>query len=307
MQALRKPVDADCASRTLKVDLAEASIHTEVIEGPPRTARLAIFIHGGGMGGNHTLVERPARLLIEDGYFDVMILPDRRGEGESSAQTAAVSIAEHAADMKALLDHLEVEGPLTALGISYGGPIALALAQSDPRIERAVLLASGPTLQPQRAAVRALIGSGLYERGARLALRRLVGTRPPAPADFDSVYDMSTTGEVAALFQDALRRTPPDRLESLLWSIRATLDAQNAGLPGTAPLTVPVLRIIGERDEVWGRQLSGNDRDRLPMLTERVVEGARRHKDVFFKAGAFYAALSSGLREQGVAPVARPD
>lgn len=50
---------------------------------------------------------RPSKWMIKKGLFTKVILPDRRGEGLSTPLREAVSIREHALDMKLLLNKLK--------------------------------------------------------------------------------------------------------------------------------------------------------------------------------------------------------
>jgi pimeloyl-ACP methyl ester carboxylesterase len=130
---LRKPagdrITATVGDYSISKDVP---IHAKVLRRSPTAGRRAIYIHGGGAGGNHTLIERPSRLLVEDGFFDEIILPDRRGDGASSPLTGMMTMREQSGDMKALLDEMGLEEPLTAMGMSYGGPMALTLATWTP-------------------------------------------------------------------------------------------------------------------------------------------------------------------------------
>ncbi|HZW04084.1 MAG TPA: alpha/beta hydrolase [Anaerolineaceae bacterium] len=283
------------ATRTLTI-ASDAEIFTKILTGPRCSGRTAIYIHGGGTGGNHTLIERPSRHLIEDGFFDTVILPDRRGDGASSPLTGKYSVLEHAQDMRALLDRLEVAGPITAMGVSYGGPIALDLAAIDPRVERVILVASSPTLSSTSGLTAFLAKSGLLRRMFILATRRFLGKLPPAYTDFDPAYDAKNQSELVKAYTDALKRTPRERRDSLLYALESTLDESKAGLDEHITLTVPVIQIVGERDEVWGSQLLPEYRQRFPNYTQVVVAGARIHKDVFLKPGLFYTQLAEALR-----------
>lgn len=62
------------------------NIYTCIVSAPLQ-GKTALYIHGGGSGGNHTMILRPAKWLIEQGFFNKVILPDRRGEGLSTPLT----------------------------------------------------------------------------------------------------------------------------------------------------------------------------------------------------------------------------
>ena len=118
-----------------------------------KKGKLAIFIHGGGSGGNHTIVYRPSCWLLNKGHFSTIILPDRRGAANSSPITSVMTYEDNAQDMKLLLDCMGIEEKITAIGISYGGPIALTLAAIDKRVDQVILIASSPSFKPARCII----------------------------------------------------------------------------------------------------------------------------------------------------------
>jgi aminoacrylate hydrolase len=89
----------------------------------------------GGAGtswGGH--VERFAR-----DHF--VIVADQRGTGRTSRSEGGYTIAQIAADMAALLRHLDV-GPAHVVGTSTGGAIAQVMALDHPDVVRSVVLSS---------------------------------------------------------------------------------------------------------------------------------------------------------------------
>lgn len=299
MKTLSKINDPAVKTETYSLEFSGGvQLFVKVLTGPSRSGRRAMYIHGGGSGGNHTLVERPSRHLIADGFFDQIILPDRRGDGASSPMDHPLTLAEHAADMRAILDRLDIPGPLTALGISYGGPIALTLAQTDPRIERVVLVASSPTLNEVNGAARFLLKTGLLTAIMKVNLKLNLGKLPPQQVDFDPAYDASSPLALVRLYNEALKRTPKQYLNSMLYALQATLDPANASIPQDSSLPVPVIQIIGEGDEVWGTQIPDSFRQRIPNFSRYHVAGATIHKHCLLKPAPFYEKLALALREQ---------
>ncbi|MCS7057592.1 MAG: 3-oxoadipate enol-lactonase [Meiothermus sp.] len=71
-------------------------------------------------------------------YFQVLRY-DKRGHGLSEAPPPPYSLADHTQDLKALLDHLAL-GPVSLVGISVGGLIALDFARTYPERTRALVL-----------------------------------------------------------------------------------------------------------------------------------------------------------------------
>ncbi len=273
-------------------------LYVKTLQGPKRSGRKAIYIHGGGGGGNHTLIERPSRHLIHEGFFDEILLPDRRGDGASSPLDHRQTVREHAQEMSALLNTMGVEGSLTAIGVSYGGPIALDLAALDERIERVVLMASSPALNQNNGIARLLLKSGLLSVLMKAVYRRYLGQLPAEYVDFDPAYDAKTSSELVRMFTESLKRSPKDHLQSFIYSIEATLEEANASLDEDVRVSIPVIQIVGHRDEVWGSRLMPEYLVRFPKFRQYQVPEGKIHKDVFLKPLAFQRTLMRALKEE---------
>lgn len=71
---------------------------------------------------------------------------DERGQGRSATPPAPYTVADHAADLGALLDHLGLSG-VALVGLSIGGMIAEELCAADPeRIRALVLMDTAPRI-----------------------------------------------------------------------------------------------------------------------------------------------------------------
>jgi 3-oxoadipate enol-lactonase len=86
-----------------------------------------VLMHGYPL--DHSIWNEVALLL--DKSFD-LILPDLRGFGQSAAVGSDYTVADMAADMAGLVDHLKVQNIMVA-GHSMGGYIALAFARAYPK------------------------------------------------------------------------------------------------------------------------------------------------------------------------------
>lgn len=98
---------------------------------------------------------------------------DLRGRGLSDHPPTGYSLANHAADLAAVITHLGL-GPVTVMGHSLGSYITLALAAAHPElVERAILLDGGATLSPEQwARVGAGIAPSLERLGKRFPTRQ---------------------------------------------------------------------------------------------------------------------------------------
>lgn len=267
-------------------------IHCLTAQRNDREGRTALYIHGGGSGGNHTIVKRPSLWMLQRGLFDRVIMPDRRGAGKSSPITKVMTYADNARDMKELLDSMGIHDKITAIGVSYGGPIALTLAAMDDRIEQVILVASSPSLKPAKGIMGYLYSHHMLEPIVGFVYKKIVGKLPEADGDFDAIYDAKNVGDLKKIFLKGIQSTPKNRLESLLLENASTCNLDNQGISADINLNIPVLRVIGTKDETWEVSLGETYTKRIPDIRTAYIEGAG-HKDVFFRAEAFYTALEN--------------
>jgi pimeloyl-ACP methyl ester carboxylesterase len=251
--------------------------------------KTALYIHGGGSGGNHTMLLRPGKWLIEQNFFDKVILLDRRGEGFSTPLTNKLTLRDHATDMKGLLDVLKINEKITVIGISYGGPIALELAGMDERIDEVILMASSPSLKEVKGIQGLLYRYGLLEKITKSFYKKNLGKLPIEYPDFEGVYDLETNRALTRYFVEAIKKTGGDQLESLMFQNASTLDKANSGISKEISLKIPIYQVIGTKDEIWETDLKAYQ-NRFPHIITHSVEG-EKHKGVILNATPFYEGL----------------
>lgn len=265
-------------------------LYTRVVSADKK-GKTAIYIHGGGSGGNHTMLLRPAKWMIEHELFSKVILPDRRGEGLSSPLREKLTIKDHAKDMKLLLDNLNVDGPITAIGLSYGGPIAIELAAMDSRINEVILMASSLTLKDVKGFRGFLYKHDLLTPIVKRYYKRNLGKYDYKYSDFESVYDLKTEKELMVFFTEEIKHTDKKMLESLLLQNASTLDQENNGVGSEIELDIPIYQVIGSQDEIWETNLE-TYRERFPNIKSTIIEN-ENHKGVILNAHKFYEGLLS--------------
>jgi pimeloyl-ACP methyl ester carboxylesterase len=272
------------------VDISEdAVLHVKFITHAHFDGPTLLLIHGGGAGANHTIVERPARWLVDRGIYGRVILPDRRGNGASSPLTHIPTFRDHARDMAALLDALDESGPVDAMGISYGGPIALTLADIDDRIARVILYASSPAMR-FKWPWNWLIRSGLVPWIMRAMYRREIGTAEPQYPDLDVAYEQRSKQEDWEAYKRALNHTPSDRLDSIMYEFQANQRPEYTRIDDDVELQIPVFRVIGSEDQTWGSEWPPAYQERFPNFRQTIVPGAD-HKDAIREADRFLEKL----------------
>jgi pimeloyl-ACP methyl ester carboxylesterase len=98
-------------------------------------APIVVAVHG--VTANHRCWAGLARTGKAD-----LVAPDLRGRGRSGTLPGPAGMVTHAADLLAVLDHLELERPLLA-GHSMGGFVVAAFAEAHPDRVGGVLLVDG--------------------------------------------------------------------------------------------------------------------------------------------------------------------
>jgi pimeloyl-ACP methyl ester carboxylesterase len=193
----------------------------------------AVFIHGSLIADAF----RPILGACDLARSNRLVTYHRRGYMGSSRPTRVVSIAEQAADCRALLRHLGIERA-HVVGHSFGGVVALQLALDQPEMVATLALlepalavgASGPEYRQalssscQRfrdAGATVAVEEGLRARwpGFRAPLEDLLpGALDQAVADAPGVFDYELPGLLDWQFDEAKARCLTQPVLSVLGS-----------------------------------------------------------------------------------------
>jgi len=174
-----------------------------------------VLIHGHPL--DHSIWEPVLPLLEND--FD-LIVPDLRGFGQSETIRSGYRLVDMAADIIALLDHLEIRQAVIA-GHSMGGYIALACAAVSPSHIRGLGLVASHVFAdpPERKSSRYETASEIEKKGVHLLadtfplkltvdsslqkiLREII-LRQSVPGVAESLRAMAERGEAVSLVQNA--------------------------------------------------------------------------------------------------------
>lgn len=117
-----------------KLETQGIALHYETVGDRAKPPLMLIAGLGGVGAGWGPQIERFAAE-----HF--VIVPDHRGTGQTTRAAEGYSIAQHAADMAALIAHLDI-GPAHIVGSSTGGAIAQLLALDHAAQVRSVTMAS---------------------------------------------------------------------------------------------------------------------------------------------------------------------
>jgi pimeloyl-ACP methyl ester carboxylesterase len=245
-----------------------------------------LFIHGAIVTDSFApLMDEPAL----SGYQ--LIRYRRRGYGSSAKPSAPATIAEHAADALALLEHLGVRAAHVA-GHSGGGPVAVQLAVDAPEVVRSLILLE-PVLQSAEmaAAFHELVGAPLIEMhcaGEGSKSVHLWMRRGRSGSEWRTDLDARIPGASDQAVRDAAGTFDPDRGD--LVAIRAwDFDAVGAGA-----LDRPVLYIVSAENEANVEPVTSRFLSRVPEA-ELVVIADADHGLQMVNPGAVAEAMAAFL------------
>jgi pimeloyl-ACP methyl ester carboxylesterase len=223
---------------------------------PPEIPRrgTVFLLHGYGLDQDSMLPW--AFWLGERGWLSVLV--DLRGHGRSTGSSVSFGPVE-AADLQTLLDHLiaqnRVPGPVIALGVSYGGALALRWTASDPRLDSAIAIAPYDRLDAAAENLRSDFASWLPRSWVRHAVQHLPAVLKLPRSELDTRAPMGRRRIPALLLAGGNDRIAPvsevEHLHNLaspgsrLW----VLDGSNhEALPYRFPeITPPIARWLEER------------------------------------------------------------
>ena len=216
---------------------------------------------------------------------------DMRGYGKSEPVPGDYS---HLSDVIALLEHLEIDRPLIAMGCSMGGGVAMQLALARPSLVKAlILVGSGPPgleldvpVHPLTAAAEDAWNAGDLDLVAEIETQIWfdgMGRTPDQvnPAMRRLVYEMDRT----ALTHEAKqlgKRLP---------------DAETPAFQRLSEIQIPVLIIVGAHDVPYMQVAADYMVSRMPLARKVTIADAAHlpnldHPEVFQRAvTAFLDAL----------------
>jgi 3-oxoadipate enol-lactonase len=189
-----------------------------------------------------------------------IVLYDKRGHGLSELGETPYRIADHVADLAALLDELAIEGAIVC-GLSVGGLIAQGLYASRPELVSGLILSdtahrigSAALWNERMAAIEkggiASIAEAILERWFSPALRE---NDPAALAGWRAM----------------LTRTPEAGYLGTCAAIRDADFTEEAGR-----IAVPTLCIVGDQDGATPPELVRQTADLIPGARYQVIAGA---------------------------------
>lgn len=208
---------------------------------------------------------------------------DKRGHGLSDLGKAQPSIATHAADLAALLDHLAIRRAVIC-GLSIGGLITLQLYASRPDLVQAMILSD----------TAHKIGTA-QSWSERIELTETRGIAAFADSVMEKWFTQAFHAERAdelAGYRNMLVRQP------VAGYVAACNALANADLTETARgVSVPALCVVGDQDGSTPPALVRSLADLVPGARYEVIEGAG-HIPCVEQPETFTALVSAFIRSQ---------
>lgn len=207
---------------------------------------------------------------------------DKRGHGLSGLGNPPYSIADHAADLSGLLDHLQLSQVIVC-GLSVGGLIAQSLYATRPDLVKALIFSDTAhkigTAESWAARIAAVEQNGIGSILDAIMERWFTAPfRKPDNAAYQAYCNM-------------LVRQPTSGYSGTCAAIRDADFTEAA-----KRIAVPVLCIVGREDGSTPPELVRSFADLIPGARYEIIEGAAHIPCV--EAPAAHAALIRGFIEQ---------
>ncbi len=233
---------------------------------------VVLFIHGilGSQRQWAHLVDK-----MDDDHRVVM--PDLFGHGESAKPLGDYSLSAHAAAMRDLLDHLEIER-VTLVGHSLGGGIAMQFFYLFPeRVDRLVLVSSGGLGREVSALLRSATLPGAAQVLSVLASAPVV-SRVEALGRGASKVGWRPGADIGEIWRGFSSLGDRGSRRAFLATTRAVIDIRGQTISardhveGAPP--IPTLIVWGSKDRMIPPSHALNVQDELPDCRVELFEGA---------------------------------
>lgn len=197
-----------------------------------------------------------------------VIVPDLRGHGRSSILSAPFRHRDAAADVLALLDHLQIES-CKAIGVSCGGNVLLHMATTQPQRVKAMVLVSATPYYPAQA---------------RSIMRRYAESLSPAQWENLRRIHIGGDPQVQALLASTL-------------AFAEDYDDLAFTPPRLATIQARTLIIQGDRDPLYPVDLSVEMAKAIPKSSLWIIPGTGHGPVIGQRWQDFLETSASFLRE----------
>lgn len=206
-------------------------IHYEVFGTP--SSQALVFLNGMTQSTLHW--KSQARAMQSDGF---VVTYDARGQGESPAGPEELSLSLHAADLRAVLAHLQVE-QVNLVGFSHGARVALQFVNDFQEMVGRLVLVSA-TAKPSAlartifSAWRETLRLGGLEAMTWCALPTILGDK----------FLADNEAMISGIVKASLQRNDPEGVRRLLDALAKYPDLSTLA----AGVRVPTLVLTADQD-----------------------------------------------------------
>ena len=259
-----------------------------------------LVLHGGPGADHGYLLPQMLELATDH----ELVLYDQRGGGRSKTEDRApITWETHVDDLRAVVAELELD-PLSLVGYSWGGMLALLYARaaaadaSLPRLARMALIDPAPLTREWRAQFEAEFARRQQGAGV-VALREELAASGLRERDPEAYRQRTFELSVAGYFHDPARArdlTPfrvTGRVQQSVWESLGDFDLVT-DLTQAAPLGYPVQVVHGREDPI---PLASSEALARALDAELVVLEACGHVPYVEQPAGLFAALHRFLRE----------
>ncbi len=216
-----------------------------------------------------------------------VIAPDLRGLGDSEVSPGPIPMGRFAKDLHGLMQHLKT-GPLTLVGHSMGGYVALAFAKAYPEALKGLVLVGtkAGADSPEGATARRATAEKVRTEGSSVVVDAMA-PKMLAASNTDAAMAAAVHGFMA-----------PSKPEGVIGALLGMAEREDAGA-WLGMLQVPTLVIAGADDTIIPPSESEAMAKAIPGAQLKVIPKAG-HLVAFEQADAFNAALVDWLNSAGL-------
>lgn len=253
-----------------------------------------LLVLHGGPGAHHDYL-LPQMLALADEYE--LVFYDQRGGGRSKTDGRDPITWQTQVDDLALVAHELIAGPLTLVGYSWGGLLAMLYASGrrTPHTARLVLIDPAPPSRAHRREFEAAFAerqNSAWVRAERAALAAS-GFRETDPEAFrQRSFELSVAGYFAdpSLARELTPFRVASRVQQSIWDSLGEFDL----LPSLGELRIPALVVHGRQDPI---PLASSQAAAAALGGRLVVLNDCGHVPYVERPAPLFAAIRTFLRE----------
>jgi pimeloyl-ACP methyl ester carboxylesterase len=219
-----------------------------------------LFVHGFPL--SHTMWRPQLEAFATDHR---VLAPDLRGFGESDVTEGTVTMEQHADDLMALLDELNVNEPIVLCGLSMGGYIAWQFQQQYSERLRALILCDTRAIAdtPEGVENRKRLAKMVVENGSAAVASAML------PNLFSPVTSDRQQASIDEL-RETISATSPQGIAAASLGMAERPDAT----PLLPNIETPSLLIVGEDDGISTPKEMQTIADAMPNARLEVIPEA---------------------------------